>query len=237
MSEIIRKILIGIFCTLVVKGIVSLFDLDEKAAAMIRAAMDPQVRDAIGWIFSGCIGLAALGAWEFRPNWLRMRGSIKPDLNIRDAIDYIVNESNAVLKKPSQPKIMEFGPAKGRPLIQAGVEHEDARRLLNEAFISGHVRCWGKRAISDDQPPRFELTQREIDRFDWNDMQLHFFNCHDLTDTAPQTVSLPGQNGRYWTGLMVSHVQLQQTWPQRSALRRLLERMRGKERIRLFQPS
>lgn len=64
--------------------------------------------------------------------------SPKPDIKINDAIDYIVNDSAENLKQPSPPQIEE-----GRRLIETGVEHNDALRLINEKLANGDFRAWG----------------------------------------------------------------------------------------------
>ncbi|HXN88808.1 MAG TPA: hypothetical protein VN890_05580 [Methylocella sp.] len=62
------------------------------------------------------------------------------DMPIAEAIDYIVNDSTRKLKRPSPPRIADFGPAKGHLLIEKGAEHSDAFRLVAEKTISGDVR-------------------------------------------------------------------------------------------------
>jgi hypothetical protein len=159
-------------------------------------------------------------------------------MRIDEAIDYIVNGSTAKLKEPDPPKVMEYGPGKGRRLVQTGVEHEDARRLLNDELISGNIRCWGRIEILNSRPTQFELSMREIDRFCWNNIQLNFFTCMYYTEGASQTVNLPGKGAALdWTALMVSRVQIQQIWRPKSIVRRLIETIKRRARIKVFQPS
>jgi hypothetical protein len=102
-------------------------------------------------------------------------------MRISDAIDYIVNDSSAKVKQPSSPKLAEYGPARGYLMIQRGVEHEDARRLINDQLIAGHLRCWGKRQILGYHSTQFESAVREIDRRDWENMQLTLYGLSALS--------------------------------------------------------
>jgi hypothetical protein len=225
--SIIRKILVALFCTAVARGIVFAFGLDQKVGALIRVAMEPQSREAVAWILSGTIGLVGLALWELRPTWLRELGPIRPDMRISDAIDYIVNDSVTKLKQPSPPRVMEYGPAKGHMMSEKGVEHEDARRLVNNELISGNLRCWGRRQMSEFLPIQFESATREIEKSYWNDMQLNYFSCMRYTETAAQTAVLPRRQESYnWSAMMVSRRQVTRIWPRKSIFRRWLDRKR-----------
>jgi hypothetical protein len=219
------RLLIAVLCTAIARGFVSAFGLDQKVTALIRVAMEPQSKEALAWILSGSIGLIALALWESRPTWLRPLGPVRPDTPVSNAIDYIVNDSAAKVKQPEPPRIMEYGPAKGHMMIQKGVEHEDARRLVNNELISGNLRSWGKRQISNFLPVQFESVIREIDRSYWDDMQLNYFSCFNYTETTTQTAPMPGRQETYnWSGIMVSRRQVQQIWPRKSVLRRWIDR-------------
>jgi hypothetical protein len=91
--SVVRKILVAVLCAAVARGVVAAFGLDQEVASLIRAAMNPQMREAAAWIISGTVGLICVALWETRPSWLRLPGQIKPDMRINDVIDYIVNDS------------------------------------------------------------------------------------------------------------------------------------------------
>jgi len=160
-------------------------------------------------------------------------GAIRADMRINDAIDYVVNDSTAKLKQPEPPTIMQYGPAKGSRLIQKGVEHEDARKQLNNELISGNVQCWGRRQLITVLPVQFEDTVREIEKSYWENMQISFFAALYHTETQPQTAIIPGRpESHHWTALTVSRRQVQQIWRRKSASRRLVEKWKGRERIK-----
>jgi hypothetical protein len=102
---------------------------------------------------------------------------VSGDWNISEALDYIVNDSEAELRHPAPPQIMGFGPMKGKVAVEAGVEHQDARAKVNEALISGELRIWGLLRINTHIPNQFELSRREIQKDYWDNMQLDFINC------------------------------------------------------------
>ena len=128
---------------------------------------------------------------------------------------------------------MEYGPAKGRMMIQKGVEHEDTRRLLNTELASGNVRCWGRRQIINYLPLQFEDPVREIDQSYWNNMQLDFYAALYHTETVPQTAMISGRRppAEFWTALTVSRSEIQRIWPRKSVFRRLFERATKHQRI------
>jgi hypothetical protein len=231
--SLIRKILVGLLCTALARGIILAFGLDKDIAALIRAAMSPQSREAVAWILSGTIGLIGLFLWETRPTWLRLRGQIRPDMRINDAIDYIVNDSTEKLKQPGPPRKIEYGHAAGGTMIEVGVQHEDARRILNNELISGNLRCWGKRQILGRHPIQFETSAREIDNSCWDNLYLHYVRALYYIETEAQTEVLPGRTAEHqWTALMISHIQIHQIWRRKSLARRLTERARRRQRIK-----
>jgi hypothetical protein len=224
LSSITRRVLIVVFCTAIGHGIVFAFGLDKAVAALIRAAMIPQSLQFISWILAGTIGLIGLFLWETIYDWVKSR-EIKPDMQINDAIDYIVNDSAAKLRQPSPPRLIEHGQAAGRMLIEKGVEHEDARAKLNSELISGKVRCWGRRQITNVSPMRFEDSVREIDKITWDQLQLSFVSCLFHTETAPQTAAIPGKKQTAeWTALRVSRYQIEKIWRPKSWLWRVITR-------------
>jgi hypothetical protein len=205
----------------------------------------PRLHELLGWtewqIAAVCVGLIISFQLIMAPYWAYREAAdlvpsdshIRPNMRIDEALDYIVNDSTAQLKQPATPTIIEYGQAAGRTLIEKGVEHEDARRLLNDELISGTVRCWGRRQITVHLADQFELSLREIDRACWDNIQLNFASCLRLTQTQPQTATIPGRIIKdQWTALMVSRIQIQRIWSRKSVACRLREKMKGHQRIK-----
>jgi hypothetical protein len=173
--------------------------------------------------------------WAYREVVARLPADadVSGDWEISKALDYIVNDSTAELRQPEPPRVMEFGPMKGRLAVQAGVQHGDARSKINEALISGELRIWGFRQIKTHIPNQFEFSRREIQKEYWNNMQLDFQNSLYYTKNYSQTMKIPGRpEVDHWTGLRVSRAQIQQKWPPKSSWRRCLNRLSGKARVK-----
>jgi hypothetical protein len=207
--------------------------------------MWPGMREVLGLteyqIAVGSFGLIIVSRLIMAPYWayreaadlLPAGGSLRPDMRINDAIDYLVNYSTVKLKQPDPPTILEYGPAKGSPLRQKGVEHEDARRLINNEFISGNLRCWGRRQILTRILFQFEESIREIKLDYWHSMRIHPFACLYNTESSSQTEALPGVTSQpLYTELMVSRAQIQRIWRQKSIGRQLIGKIKGQQRIR-----
>ena len=156
-----------------------------------------------------------------------------PNMTIGDAIDYMVNDSTAVLKQPREPWVEEIGPGKGRRIIEKGVEHADARTKLNERLISGELKIWGRRQMPVVHlANQFEHSIREIPREYWDRMQLDFLSCFSETSTIPQTTTIPGrQADLQWIDLMVIKEQVIRAWPPKSRWQRLRRWIMRKQRI------
>ena len=157
---------------------------------------------------------------------------VRSDMRINDVLDYIVNESRELLKQPSPPKIMEYGPAKGRILIEVGVEHQDALNKVNEMLSAGKLACWGRRSLEISIVNQYESYQREIPSVQWEKFRLHPLTCLYWTETESQTGALPNAKETYnWTGLMASRAQVHQLWPRKSPYRRVTEKLLRTPRI------
>jgi hypothetical protein len=204
----------------------------------------PQLHDRLGWT-EGQIGAVCLGSiivfqlimapyWAYREaaDFIPSGSGIRPDMRIDQVLDYIVNDSITKLQQPGPPQILQHGRAAGATLIQRGVELEDARRLVNNELISGHLRSWGKRQILTYQPIQFENVTREIDRSYWDNMRLHPYACLYNVDNAAQTDIWPRRTASYhWAGLMLSRIQVQQIWRRKSMSRRLIDKIKRRRRI------
>lgn len=157
---------------------------------------------------------------------------VSPDMRINEVLDYVVNDSRELLKRPSPPKIMGYGPAKGRILIEVGVEHQDALNKVNEMLAAGKLACWGRRSLEISIANQYENYQREIPSVQWDKIRLHPLTCLYWTEAEPQTGVLPKSKETYnWTGLMASRAQVHQLWPRKSPYRRLAARLSRVPRI------
>jgi hypothetical protein len=161
----------------------------------------------------------------------------QPAWPISDAIDYIVNDSTAVLKQPREPWVEEYGPAKGRRLIEKGVEHSDALNKVNNELISGALRIWGHREMPSHMAYQFETLLREISKSYWEHWALDPLMCFHNTKIRSQTVLIPGhgstENG--YSGLMLCKKQVHVFWPYKSIWQRLKDRIVRKPRITYWE--
>jgi len=157
----------------------------------------------------------------------------RPDWPIFHVIDYVVNDSKATLKQPRKPWIEEYGPFKGRRMIEGGVEHMDALNNVNTMLVDGRLQIWGHREIPSHIAFQFENLLREIPKSYWEHWTLHPLMCFHESKTRSQTVLIPGhlstESG--YSGLMLCRQQVQFLWTRKSAWRRLTERLRRKQRI------
>ena len=147
------------------------------------------------------------------------------DMPIAKAIDYVVNDSAQRLKRSSPPHIAEFGPARGKLLIEKGAEHAEAFRLLQEKVISGSLRVWGRRenpGQNGHSHPNFESIMREINGDYWVGGRLDYWFCFHES-AQPQTVVVE-PNGLRYTGLRLNSCQVRQFWKPESLLGKFIER-------------
>jgi hypothetical protein len=166
-------------------------------------------------------------------SWLR--STVIHDMPIAQAIDYIVNDSRQKLRQPAPPHIGEFGPAKGKLIIQRGVEHADALALLYTKLISGEIVAWGRR--SDARVPnQFEDEVREIPRKYWESASLHPVMCFLAGSGFAQTTTIPGRglpgvDDSNYSALTVARSQIETAWPRQLAWIRLLNWIRRSKKI------
>jgi hypothetical protein len=153
-----------------------------------------------------------------------------PDMKVSDAIDYIVNDSVAILRKP-QPNEGSYPP--GTRIIVKGVEHQDAREQLGAELNNGQIKSWGRRQLNTYLPNQFESSLREIPKEYWDDMELDFQSCLYYKNQLPQTMKIAGRPETYhWVGIMLSRAQVEQYWPKKSAPRRACSTIMRRPRIK-----
>jgi hypothetical protein len=177
----------------------------------------------LGIVLAGAVIVVLIILWDRRAKRNAIVAIPQPNRPISDVIDYIVNDSSAVIKQPKEPWIEEE-----RRMIEKGVEHEDARKQVNEQLISGELRIWGLSQMPVTHiANQFELSLREIKREYWDRMQLDFLSCFHQTNTIPQTTPIPGkQADLQWTGLMLSKEQVLRIWPLKPWWRRIIRQPR-----------
>ena len=165
--------------------------------------------------------------WTWAKRHLHIEAA--PDIPISDAINYIVNDSVAVLKNPSPPHIEEVGPLAGQMIRQGGVRHADALNKLQGKFVSGEAAVWGRRAHTVGMPG-FERFPREIPRDYWDHAFLSSMPCFYKTETVPQTSVRVTKSDYQYTKLEVCSDQMRRIWPQKPLFRRISNRLRGVKR-------
>jgi hypothetical protein len=160
-----------------------------------------------------------------------------PDMALKDALDYIVNDSIAKLKQPPSPQIEKFGPMAGHLSIEKGVERMDALRQLNERAITGDLDVWGYKEIGHGMPSaRFQDVISPIPTVHWGMAQIDPVVTFHQTRSVPATTVLPDyrQVQPRYSGLRVFKEHVRRAWPAKSVFRRFWERtVRGNPRITL----
>jgi hypothetical protein len=161
----------------------------------------------------------------------------QPNMKVSDAIDYIVNDSVAVLADPKKlprppwPSSLP-PPAPSARITYSGVEHADARKQFNAKLIGGDLQSWGLRQISTHIPNQFEHSIREISKDYWDDMQLDFQSCLYYKGPYSQTMKIPGRTERdNFADIQVSRERVEHLWPRKSAVARLWNTITRKPRI------
>ncbi len=168
--------------------------------------------------------------WPVAKRHLGIGAKPMPDMNISDAIDYIVNDSVATLKR-SRPSWTENWPGGGTvTLSEMDVEHVDALTQLNERARIGEITIWGRKEIFPAfGSNRFEGTIRKIGTDYWQIANLAFSMCLHRTKAYPQTM-IPGypisdrsfaRTTSHYTGLMVNRNEVLALWPSKPVWRRL----------------
>jgi len=178
-----------------------------------------------GWatIAASGVGAVLLGGhhffgWFISPAEANSRNVFAPDIRINDALDYIVNDSCALIKHPEPPEIMQHGPMAGQRVQLRGAQHADALAQINAKLNAGEIDAWGLRQINGSSPPQFEGHIRPIDKGYWSGAQLDFLYCFHHTETLAQTAKIPRQAvPSHWSGLMLSRKQVERVWPRKAA--------------------
>jgi len=213
---------------------------DRFVAAMITTAVAAPAW--AHWIMAALFGLFGTFLlerflWNRRHegrdagSWTPDYAIARPDMKVSDAIDYIVNDSVAILEKPRLNEPLGSHPP-GTRIIVKGTEHQDARAQLSTKIITGEIKSWGHRQINTHIPNQFETSLREIPKEYWDSMALDFQSYLYYTDKFPQTMKIPRRiETSHWTAIMLSRAQIEQYWPKKSALRRIYSKIMRAPRI------
>jgi len=191
-----------------------------------------------GWAFQlGFFLLAMLvmaSIFYSRVEWFRNLRPM-PNMPLKDALDYIVNDSTAMLKQSAPPQLMEYGPMKGHIATEKGVEHMDALRQLTERVISGDIILWGYREREQMMTlPQFEDTIREIPTLYFDRARIEPVVAWHYSKNSPDAVpnrEIETFSYRY-SGLMTFREGVQRVWPPKNITYRFWERrIKRKPRI------
>jgi hypothetical protein len=143
-------------------------------------------------------------------------GNVLPDMKIRDAIDYIVNDSRSKFDEPYRPEAPNNFPPDVHMLVVNGLTAQ-AQRKLHDKINTGEVRAWGRRQIDTIGKDKFESSLREIPLVYWNDMRLDFQSARYYKGAYSQTMPIQGKKATYnWADINVSQAQIGTYWPKKS---------------------
>jgi hypothetical protein len=165
----------------------------------------------------------------------------QPNLPIARAIDYLVNDSTALLEQNPPPEVSTFGPAKGRVLAWNGKPQQDAGRKIEEQLGFGTLVAFGRSALTPGNDPiNFDAILRTIPHDYWSVGGLHplFARIDESAHAQTHLRSMAGGRPLYGD-VKVDADQLKALWKPKSLWRRVWERrIQKKERIRdhLFDP-
>jgi hypothetical protein len=149
--------------------------------------------------------------------------SIKHDMPISDAIDYLVNGSTVKLKKPPPPEIKKSGAGKGQIITWKGVEHQDARERIQTALNNGNIKSWGKKQLIPNSN-NFDSSSRPIDQEYWKSACINPSFCFNKSDNA-QTMALVNKNIELYMNLTLNKKEVKSLWPP-SLSRKIFKRPR-----------
>jgi hypothetical protein len=158
----------------------------------------------------------------------------QPNLSIAWALDYLVNDSTAVLEQDPPPAVAAFGPAKGQVLVSRGKPHEDALKQIEQHLGLGTLTAFGCRAqaAGDNPGGGFDSIVREIPKDYWDVGGLHPLFARIPESAFAQTYlrSSGGGHSQY-SDIMLDRKQLQTVWRPKSVWRRGWDRLLRKPRI------
>lgn len=156
---------------------------------------------------------------------------IGPDMPIHEAIDYLVNDSNAKFRALPPG----YGPQITSRMQWSGVEHQDALPRVHERLRRGELKAWGNIEIAGAPPETVDDAAREIEKEFWDQAAPHHLHCFHASN-LPQTQRMGTQVNppRYWH-LMLNRKQVHHAWPRKALFTRIADRIRGRPRKTFWQ--
>lgn len=157
-----------------------------------------------------------------------------PNMRIKDAIDYLVNDSILKMRRPPPTE------RNGKRVVVSGAEHTQARRLLAERIYSGSLDIWGR----VDRMPRgtarfydFDLTP--IPKEYWLNARLHlravFFDTVNRSQTDVEVfdelIPISASENPTYSGLYLCREQVHAVWPKKSFFKRIYRVISCREQI------
>lgn len=174
-------------------------------------------------------------AWLFWPRRSLPAGAAlpQPDLSLGRALDYLVNDSIAVLAANPPPDLERFGPSKDQPVVFRGVPQQDALIKLEEQLAFGTLSAFGRIANAPGpEPTGFDARITLIPSDYWKDASFHPMYGRINASEMPQTVAkgLGYAKVSLYADVALNRRQVEGVWRRRSWIRRTWTRLLG-ERI------
>lgn len=140
------------------------------------------------------------------------------DIAIADAIDYLVNDSTAKLEQP------KTATEDGVHILEEGVEHCEAIRIIQNAATNGFISIWGCREKAPGSQI-WETTVRQIPKDYWEKAELDWhaplFKNHNEPQTRPIDPNEWRQSDiRQYCNLLLNKSQLYSMWPKKRWFKR-----------------
>ena len=204
-------------------------------ALSIVQTVYPSLFSGYFWPLEGmCVLIVLLGVLRANHPSNGAADSLQPNLPIARGVDYLVNDSTAVLEQNPEPEVATFGPAKGQLIAWNGKPQQDALNKIEEQLALGTLSAFGRPALTPgDNPTNFDPILRAIPQDYWNVGGLHGLFARIDGSTYAQTYLRPTAQGQPLYGdVRLDKNQLRAFWKPRGFWRRLWERgILRKERI------
>lgn len=174
--------------------------------------------DIVHFLLYGALFLSIVAAYhEVR---MRLPRHNIPDTKIKDVVDYVVNDSTAVIPKAPGPEVRH-----GLLADVIGWEHEEARIILTEAASQGRLTLFGCKKIREHA---YSDVRTQIPVEYWQNAELSWGIYIDAT-RYDQTRSCKNANGDY-TNVYACKAEIERLWPRLSRWRRFVRLIAGYRR-------
>ncbi len=144
---------------------------------------------------------------------------------ISDAINYLVNDSSLVLKKPMPEERHLYRKRKGilYKINFRGTGHVDAFDYIQTALNNGNLMAWGSRELPNKS---FENSLRPIPTAYWQDAGMNYWFCFNKHSQNPQTIALPKKSTEVYSRLTLNKQQVISLWTKGPLWRIILMNLR-----------